>query len=711
MRVRTQALLGRARAYVVGLGNALAGEPSASQWRFAELERSTVGSVGLVDALWVERVPAPRRAAYERGLRAPIVRLTRSGRFEPAPPAASYLAATFTSGTRPELRRGVDVSPWPALAAAIRDPASVFAVAASRLGSLGSEPGFFLLEAGEFGGRGYVAVFVRRGWLTGGLEGDPRRLAISVDGGRLEGELDSPPAAAATFDALACRWSIQVGAEPASALLSALPWLALGWPAAVALVALFVGRGIMRRRQAERDVERIFDLSLDMLCIGDLDGYFRRVNPSFERTLGYTAHELTSRPFADFVHPDDRERTRAALDTLARGQEVVEFENRDVCRDGSLRWLEWSVRPVPDRQLVYGAARDVTERRRLADEQAALRRVATLVARGVSPSEVFDAVAAEMAQLLGAESTHLLRYDPDGAAQIVAAHGPAREPPDLAARVWQTGRAARVDGPGPVAAVGAPIVVNGSLWGLALAAWGAREAVSSGAEGRMAQFTELVATAVANADSRAELTASRARVVAAADEARRRIERDLHDGTQQRLVALALALRATEAKVPDDLDELRAELSDAAQGLAGAVEDLQEYARGIHPVVLSKGGLAPALKTLARRSPVPVELRVGAPGRLATGVEVAAYYVVSEALANAAKHARASVVYVDLEAGGSAVEVTIRDDGVGGADPGDGSRLTGLRDRVEALGGTIEIASANGRGTRLHARIPLGERP
>jgi PAS domain S-box-containing protein len=703
--VRTQALLRRARAYVVGLGNALAGEPSPSQRRFAQLETSTVGSVGLVDALWVERVPAARRAAYERGLGVPIVRLTRSGRFERAPAAASYLAATFTSGTRPELRRGVDVSHWPALAAAIGDPASVFAVAASRVGSLGSESGFYLLETSRFGGRGFVAVFVPQGWLTVGLEGDPRRVAISVDGRRLEGELTSPPAAAATFDTLARRWRIEVGAEPSSALLSALPWLALAWPAAAALVVLLVGRGIMRRRQAEREAERIFDLSLDFLCIGGLDGYFKRVNPSFERTLGYTAHELTSRPFADFVHPDDRERTRAALDVLARGRELVQFENRYVCRDGSERWLQWSVRPVPDRGLVYGAARDVTDRRRLADEQAALRRVATLVARGVSPTAVFEAVAAEMAQLLGAESTQLLRYDPDGAAQLVAAHGPRREPPELATSVWQTGRAAHVDR--PVGAVGAPIVVNGSLWGLAIVAWSPRAAVLPGAEGRMAQFTELVATAVANADSRAELTASRARVVAAADETRRRIERDLHDGTQQRLVSLALALRATEARVPAGLDELRAELSDAAQGLAGAVEDLQEFARGIHPVVLSKGGLAPALKTLARRSSVPVELRVHAPRRLATGVEAAAYYVVSEALTNAAKHARASVVYVDLEAGDSVVNVTIRDDGLGGADPGNGSGLTGLRDRVEALGGTLEIASASGRGTRLDARIPI----
>jgi PAS domain S-box-containing protein len=463
-----------------------------------------------------------------------------------------------------------------------------------------------------------------------------------------------------------------------------------------------------RRRRAEREAERIFDLSLDILCIAGLDGYLKRVNPSFERTLGYSRSELTSRPFVEFVHREDRERSLAALDELARGQEVVEFENRYVCRDGSHRWLQWSVRPVPERGLVYAAARDVTERRRLADEQAALRRVATLVARGVSPPEVFDAVATEMAGLLGAEATQVLRYEDDGAARLVAAHGPRHELPDVAALVWRGDRAVGVDRVGAVvAAIGAPIVVDGRLWGLAIVAWGSREAVAPGAEDRMAQFIELVATAVANADSRAELTASRARVVAAADETRRRIERDLHDGTQQRLVSLALALRAAEAKVPVGLDGLRAELSDVAQGLTAAVEDLQEYARGIHPAVLSKGGLAPALKALARRSPIPVELRVDVAGPLETGIEAAAYYVVSETLANAAKHARASVISVDVASGDAVIDVTVSDDGVGGADASRGSGLTGLRDRVEALGGTIEIGSAHGGGTRLHSRIPV----
>jgi signal transduction histidine kinase len=216
-----------------------------------------------------------------------------------------------------------------------------------------------------------------------------------------------------------------------------------------------------------------------------------------------------------------------------------------------------------------------------------------------------------------------------------------------------------------------------------------------------------VATAVANAEGRAQLTASRARVVAAADEARRRIERDLHDGTQQRLVALALALRAAETHIGPEQDELRAELAQTADGLSDVVEDLQEISRGLHPAILSKGGLAPALKALARRSAVPVELEVDVPERLPQPVEVAVYYVVSEALTNAAKHARASVVEVKVQADNGAVTLVVDDDGVGGADPAAGSGLVGLHDRVEALGGSMEIRSAPGEGTSLQAVVPV----
>ena len=207
--------------------------------------------------------------------------------------------------------------------------------------------------------------------------------------------------------------------------------------------------------------------------------------------------------------------------------------------------------------------------------------------------------------------------------------------------------------------------------------------------------------------SRAELAASRARIVAAADETRRQIERDLHDGVQQRLVSLALAQRNAEAIVPPELHELRAQLSGVVDGLAGALEELQEISRGIHPAILTQGGLAPALRTLARRSAVPVVLDVRASPQLSEPVKVAAYYVVSEALTNSAKHANASAVHVTAEARNGALTLSIQDDGCGGADPSRGSGLIGLTDRVEALGGTIDVTSPAGQGTTLHIRLPL----
>ncbi len=226
-------------------------------------------------------------------------------------------------------------------------------------------------------------------------------------------------------------------------------------------------------------------------------------------------------------------------------------------------------------------------------------------------------------------------------------------------------------------------------------------------EERLAQFTELVATAIANAESRAELEASRARIVATADATRRRIERDLHDGAQQQLLSLALEIRAAQAGAPPELREHRAELAHVAEGLTNVVDGLREIALGLHPAILAEGGLGPALKTLAHRSPTPVELDVRTEGRLSEQVEVAAYYVVSEALTNAAKHARASKVHVNVDVRGRSLRAAVRDDGEGGADPGRGSGLLGLKDRAEAIGGTICVESPQGEGTTLVAELPL----
>jgi signal transduction histidine kinase len=367
---------------------------------------------------------------------------------------------------------------------------------------------------------------------------------------------------------------------------------------------------------------------------------------------------------------------------------------------------------------------------RLVEEQAALRRVATLVARGVPPEEVFAAVTEEIGQLLSVVSAALARYEPDGTVTSVAASGLAVGGFPVGSRlrvggknlmttVFETGRPARSDDyanatgtigvlareTGLRSSVATPIVVEGRLWG-AVVAGSDETPLAADIETRLASFTELVATAIANAESRSALAASRARIVAAADQTRRRIERDLHDGIQQRLVSLMLELRPLEVG-QHGADELRAQLGRTERSLRAVLEELRELSRGIHPASLSKGGLAAALKVLARRSAVPVELDLRTTRRLPEQLEVAVYYVVSEALTNATKHAHASIVWIELEIQDATLRLAIRDDGVGGADPIKGSGLVGLGDRIEALGGTLQVSSPAGKGTSLLVRVPV----
>jgi len=367
----------------------------------------------------------------------------------------------------------------------------------------------------------------------------------------------------------------------------------------------------------------------------------------------------------------------------------------------------------------------------LADEQAALRRVATLVARGAPPEDIFAAAVDEVAGLLPVALAAMQHFEADDTATTVAswsATEPSPFPPgkrwpiggkNLTSIIRETGRPARVedysdDDPigatareiGYTSTAGSPIVVEGELWGL-IGVASSEGPLPPGTEERLASFTELVGTSIANADSRAALNASRRRIVAAADGTRRQIERDLHDGTQQRLVALGLAVRAAEASLPEDSGDLRAELSSVAAGLAEALEDLQQISRGIHPAILSKGGLAPALRALAHRSTIPVNLDIAADARLAEPIEVAAYFVASEALANAAKHSQASRIDLSLAQRNGRLMLAVGDDGLGGADPSRGSGLVGLVDRVEALGGSISVESRPGDGTRITAELPV----
>ena len=371
--------------------------------------------------------------------------------------------------------------------------------------------------------------------------------------------------------------------------------------------------------------------------------------------------------------------------------------------------------------------------RRIAEEQAALRRVATLVAQATSPEQVFAAVAKEVGRLLSVDLVTMGRFEPGRTATTVATWGPAGksfsvgsrwpvEGHNLGTLVFETSRPARMDryadsvsgSPGAAireagirSVVGAPVIVEGRLWGMIFAGSALDQPLPPDTETRLTSFTELVATAIANAESRSELAASRRRIVAASDEARRRIERDLHDGTQQRLVSLALAARTAEADVAAGRGDLQAELSRIAAGLADAAAELQELSRGIHPAALSEHGLGPALRTLARRSPVPVDLDVTTNARCPEPIEVAAYYVASEALANTMKHAHASHAEISLATRHRSLLLSIRDDGIGGADPARGSGLAGLADRVEALGGSIHVHSAAGAGTRITVDLPL----
>jgi signal transduction histidine kinase len=363
---------------------------------------------------------------------------------------------------------------------------------------------------------------------------------------------------------------------------------------------------------------------------------------------------------------------------------------------------------------------------RLNDEQNALRHVATLVAEGRPSDEVFAAVANEVGLLTGADITRLLRYETDGGATVCGAWTQIRDPVPMGARiaidttvaahVRQTGVPARrteVSPPdlpdGTYCAVGAPIIVGGTQWGAITALSPIERVLPGDTETRMAEFTDLVGTAIANAQAHADLMASRARIVAAADESRRRIERDLHDGIQQRLVTLALKLRTVEVDLSPQATELREPLAAVCAGLVEAVEELREVTRGIHPAILSDGGLGPALRTLSRRSTVPVELDLHVDDRLPSTVEAAAYYVAAESMTNVAKHADASFIDLSAVVSKDRLLITIRDDGIGGADPSRGSGLIGLIDRVEALGGTLAVDSPEGAGTTLRVVLPLDD--
>jgi signal transduction histidine kinase len=380
-------------------------------------------------------------------------------------------------------------------------------------------------------------------------------------------------------------------------------------------------------------------------------------------------------------------------------------------------------------------AREARAAERLVEEQAALRRVATLVARGVPPEEVFAVVTEEVGRLLNGPLAGMARYESGDTATVLAtwaaegefggAHplvpGPwPLDGGDLASTIWRTGRAVRIDDyhgvPGRIAAfvrdelgvgssVGSPIVVEGRLWGaLFIHSRQTHQPLPRDTESRLTGFTELVATAVANAESRSELAASRARIVAASDETRRRIERDLHDGAQQRLVSIGLALRHAQHELGPSANGTAATLEGAVGEITLAIEELRELARGVRPAQLDDG-LAPALRELAGRAPLVVEVIAGTE-RFPPHIETAAYFIACEGLTNAVKHAAATKVTLSARKEAGCLVVSVSDDGKGGAEPAAGSGLRGLSDRAEAHGGSLRIESGRGTGTTLRAELP-----
>jgi PAS domain S-box-containing protein len=483
-------------------------------------------------------------------------------------------------------------------------------------------------------------------------------------------------------------------------------------------------------------VDRIFELSPDLIVVAGLDGRFRRVNPAFVSSLGYAEQDLVGRSVLDTAHPDDRELSRRALASLVLGDAVAELEGRLLASDGSTRWVQWNARSDVGEGVIYALGRDVTDRRRaeedlrrLADEQSALRRVATLVARDAAPAVVFQAVSTEAGRLLGTENTALMSFDADGTG-VVMHDLPPPAPmragtrvslagDNVSGQVHRTGRTARMDdyrsatgalgvvarARGVRSSLGAPIVVEGRLWGVIVSSWNDVQSPPPDAEGRLRQFTELAASAIANADQRAELVASRARVVAAADAARRKIERDLHDGAQQRLVETVVTLKLACQALRDGDREAGSVVADALAYAEEANAGLRDLAHGILPDVLTRGGLAPGVDLLVARLRIPVTIEVSV-GRLPATTEASAYFVIAEALTNVTKHSGATSASVRSWVDEGSLRVEVEDDGVGGADAR-GPGLLGLADRVAAFGGRFEVVSPRSGGTRLSASFPL----
>ncbi len=512
-------------------------------------------------------------------------------------------------------------------------------------------------------------------------------------------------------------------------------------------------------RANEERLRSVVQSMAEGLIVRDARGTISDCNAAAEHILGLDRDRLRGRRPEDVlgavVDADEQPVPGGRLmgdESLATGRAESALTVCLTRPDGTPAWLSITSAPVLDAagrpEGVVSTLSDITERRAaeqrlvaseqatraMADEQAALRRIATLVASEALPSSVFEQVTHEVAQLLHAPSASVLRYEGDGQATVVGSWREAGMEgmplgaslhlggDSVVARVHRSGHPERIDdyddAPGELAeqlralgfrsSVAAPLSVGGRLWGALVASTTRPDGLAAGLEQRLCDFADLVAQAVSNADAYDKLAGSRARIVEAGDAERRRLERNLHDGAQQRLVSLALQLRMVEGSFESNPTRARQDLTEAREQLTQALDELRELARGIHPAILTDGGLAPALSALAHRAPLPVEINDVPDERLPEPVEAAAYYLIAEAITNVAKHANASHVAISVRRDNGRLLVEVADDGVGGADPVAGSGLHGLTDRVEALHGQLRLESPRGGGTRLEARIPVG---
>jgi PAS domain S-box-containing protein len=494
------------------------------------------------------------------------------------------------------------------------------------------------------------------------------------------------------------------------------------------------------------------DAALDCVICMDDRGRVTYFNESAQLTFGYRASDAIGRDLADVIVPPAlRDAHRQGLARFLRtGETRILGRRLDLVAmrvDGTEFPAELTVTRLapPSGPGFIGFVRDITERltaetelraarakfELIANEQTALRRVATLVARQATSEELLAAVAREIAELLGAPWSSVLRYDSQGNVTLVGAWG--EQPPLVvgdtwplnqavtAGVIWRTRKPASVDvaefdsslasamlSAGLRFATGAPIVVEGELWGAITVLERTRDALPPEVVGRLESFTELVATAVANATARSELVAARRRVIEAADVARAKVTRDMHDGAQQKFVNSLINLQLAQDKWSSDPPRARELLDIGAQEADLGIELLRELAAGLHPTILSDMGLQAALESLAARAPIPVELEV-ADAELPPSLQTGVYFFCSEALTNVIKHSSATLASVRVATADGWLGIEVRDDGVGGAGIGaGGSGLLGLSDRIASLEGAFSVSSPEGgAGTTLIARVPL----